>query len=305
MNNAGFLPFPRILDGRIARAKLKKDLIQRIAELRKISGSVPKLAIIQVGSRSDSAAYISGKKQFAAEIGALEQHINFPETVSADDIFAKISELNDDRDMHGIIVQLPLPAALAEAKDRIMNAVDQKKDVDGLTEASIAAWSEGKPGAMYPATARGISELLAYYHIPVAGKKVTVVGRSVLVGRPTAAICAAAGAEVTVAHSKTEDLVAATKSADILIVAAGKPGLITPDHVHAGQTVIDVGTTPVSDSTVPGGARIAGDVDFDRVSAVLGTSGAITPVPGGVGQMTVLALFENLIDAWYNQHISA
>ncbi|MEY2664769.1 MAG: hypothetical protein RIT04_577 [Candidatus Parcubacteria bacterium] len=296
---------PKILDGRIARESIKQGLIARIKtvlESGQATLDVPKLVIIQVGDRADSNVYIAAKKKFAEEIGVVAEHVLLSETISQDEIVARIDKLNGDAGVHGIIVQLPLPVGLN--RDGIINTIDPKKDVDGLTTAqnTVDARDIGST-KIWPATARGISELLAYYEIPLAGKNVTIIGRSALVGKPTAQICTAAGASVTVLNSTTsaEDFAVAVRNADIVVSAVGKPRLVRAEHVRAGQVIVDVGTTAVS--TSDGKRKIIGDVDFTNVSAVIGASGAITPVPGGVGAMTVLALFENLVDAWYNEYI--
>jgi methylenetetrahydrofolate dehydrogenase (NADP+)/methenyltetrahydrofolate cyclohydrolase len=279
---------PIILDGKKAREVLKIVLIEKIKKLP--AGVKLCLAIIQVGERADSTAYVAGKKKFAAEIGAAERHIKLPESVKQEEVLQTIDGLNGDAAVHGIIVQLPLPAGLD--KDVILNAISPAKDVDGLSATNVNKWSDGRLDILWPATTRGIRELFDFYGIGLKGKKVVIVGRSALVGKPTAAMCMAAGAQVTVCHRQTADLAHETKQADILIVAAGSPGLIGAQHVHAGQVIVDVGM-----SKDPATGKLVGDVDFDAVSAAIGETGSITPVPGGVGVMTVLGLFENLVDA--------
>jgi methylenetetrahydrofolate dehydrogenase (NADP+)/methenyltetrahydrofolate cyclohydrolase len=290
---------PIILDGKKARESLKGALMKRIKNMK------PCLAIVQVGERADSAAYISAKKKFAAEIGALERHIQLPESVKQDEVLRTVDGLNSDAAVHGIIVQLPLPPGIDRAA--ILNAIAPAKDVDGLSATSVERWSDTKNnsggGVLWPATTRGIRELLDFYGISLKNKKVAIVGRSNLVGKPTAAMCRAAGAQVTVCHRQTADLAHETAQADILIVAAGVPKLIGMQHVRPGQVVIDVGLSAVSSSdpnqktSQKRPKKLVGDVDFDAVAPVLGDTGAITPVPGGVGAMTVLGLFENLADA--------
>jgi methylenetetrahydrofolate dehydrogenase (NADP+)/methenyltetrahydrofolate cyclohydrolase len=222
------------------------------------------------------------KQKFAQSIGAEVQLVHFADSVSSNKIIEAVKRLNSDAKIHGIIVQLPLPTHFSpEEKELVVQTVAPAKDVDGLVTGS----------AFTPATARGILELLSFYEIAVRDKKVTVVGRSALVGKPTAELLTKNSAHVTVGHSKTPDLSVITKPADIIISAVGRPSLITANHVRPGQVIVDVGTTPV-------GGKLRGDVDFDAVAEVIGPEGAISPVPGGVGPMTVLALFENLIDAW-------
>jgi len=292
-----------ILDGKKARAEIKKALIERVKSL----SVQPHLVIVQVGARSDSAAYINAKKKFAVEIGARETHIILPEQTIQREILRVIENANSDPAVHGIIVQLPLPLSID--RDTIINAIDPTKDVDGLTAANVKKWTEGRPDAIWPATTRGIRELLKFYNISLDGKKVAMLGRSSLVGMPTAAMCEAENAMVTVCHSKTPNTAEITKAADVIIVAIGKSRLIGPSYICIGastdvnasaenksnQVIIDIGTTSID-------GKLVGDVDFEAVIPLLGEKGAITPVPGGVGQMTVLALFENLIDACYNQN---
>ena len=282
-----------ILDGRKTRDSLLPALIKRAKAL----SHVPKLAIIQVGERPDSTSYISAKKAFAEKVGVDVQHIQLPENIEQTDLMKAIRECNVDPSVDGIILQLPLP----EDIDRraTMDAIEPNKDVDRLTRESMRMWNED-PDALLPATARGIRELLEYYEISLKGKKVCVVGRSELVGKPVAVMCENAGAAVTVCHSKTPDVAAETSKADIVIVAAGKAGLIKRDYVKKGQIIIDVGINTITGEKLEDeieAKRLVGDVDFDAVKDIVA---AITPVPGGVGPMTVLALFENLIDLCKN-----
>jgi methylenetetrahydrofolate dehydrogenase (NADP+)/methenyltetrahydrofolate cyclohydrolase len=296
---------PTILDGRLVRAELKKALITKIHNLISPDGVPfqPTLAIVQVGDRPDSAAFIAAKKKFAAEIGVKEIHVKLKATTTQADIIRAVAALDADPSVQGIIVQLPLPLTID--KDAVFAAISPRKDVDGLTAANVQRWLEGRENesrgseihpssqsVIWPATARGIRELLDFYHIPLAGKHVVVVGRSSLVGKPVAAMCLAENATVTVCHSQTTNLALHTRRADILIVAIGKPRFIGASYVREGQVVIDVGISKV-DQPEQGKSVMAGDVDFEVVKDIVA---AITPVPGGVGQMTVLALFENLVD---------
>ena len=277
-----------ILDGKKPRAAYKKTLLEKMKGL----AVTPHLAIIQVGARTDSDAYIGAKKKFAAEIGVHETHVALPAAATQAEIIAAVEHANTDPAVHGIIVQLPLPLSIDT--DAVINAIDPAKDIDGLTAANVKKWLEGRADAIWPATTRGVRELLDFYGITLEGKKVAMLGQSNLVGKPTAALCLAEGAVVTVCHSGTQNTTEVTRAADIIIVAIGKPKLIGPEYITTGQVVIDIGITSV-------GGKLTGDVDYDAVAPLLGPNGAITPVPGGVGQMTVLALFENLIDACYNK----
>lgn len=274
-----------LIDGRKTRETLMPALVERIKKLT----WKPTLAIVQVGDRPDSTAFIKAKKSFAAKIGVSEEHIQLSESVSEADLIAKIQELNARGDIHGIIVQLPLPPGID--RDHVIESINPRKDTDALTSYNVKRWQEGVRGALFPATARGIRELLAQYDVILKGKAVTVVGRSALVGKPIASMAAHEGARVAICHRGTANLRSETQKADILIVAAGSPRLITPLHVKSGQTVIDVGIT--TDAT----EALVGDVDFKSVEPIVS---AISPVPGGVGPMTVLSLFENLIDMCEN-----
>jgi methylenetetrahydrofolate dehydrogenase (NADP+)/methenyltetrahydrofolate cyclohydrolase len=221
-----------------------------------------------------------------------------PEGSTQNEIFRAIENGNADASVHGIIVQLPLPLSID--RDTVINAINPKKDVDGLTAENVKKWTEGRADAIWPATTRGIRELLKFYKISLDAKKVAMIGRSSLVGKPTVAMCEAENATVTVCHSKTPNTAEITKASDIIIVAIGKPRLINASYVNAGagkkseQVIVDIGTTSID-------GKLVGDVDYESIAPLLGEKGAITPVPGGVGQMTVLALFENLVDACYNQ----
>ncbi len=283
----------KIISGKIAREALATELVKKVQAL----SAKPKLAIIQVGDREDSASYIRAKKNFALKIGAEVIHAKFPLEITQDKLILAIKDFNSDKSINGIIVQLPLPEHLD--KKTIIDSVDPKKDVDGLGSVQIDRWSNDKDGAILPATARGVGELLKFYDVSLSGKKVTVTGRSNLVGRPIAVMCSKSGAEVIVCHSKTSetDLISSAKGADIIIVAAGKPKLIGANHVKSGQIIIDVGINTVQGEVLDGeveNKKLVGDVDFEAVKDLVA---AITPVPGGVGPMTVLALFENLVDA--------
>lgn len=264
-----------ILDGKKAREYYFPILKNRVKEL----GYIPKLAIVQVGEREDSNAYIKAKKSFAEKIGIEVFHNKFNENVGQREVVDLIKKLNNDKEISGIIVQLPLPPHLDSLE--IINSISVEKDADGLVQNS----------KVIPATARGIKELLRFYSIDLIGKKVTVIGRSRIVGSPTAKMFEEEGSIVTVCHSKTENNKEKAKNAEILVVAIGKPRLIDTSYISKGQIVVDVGITRQDKGLI-------GDVDFDGVKDIVDM---ITPVPGGVGQMTVLALFENLVDLCYNR----
>ncbi len=260
-----------ILDGKKAREYSAVFLRDKIANLP----IVPKLVIVSIGNDTASRVYVRNKETFGVSCGALVEVQSFPEDVSADTLVRKIDELNLSSSVHGIIVQAPLPSHLSFSE--LTQHVDPKKDVDGLVRDSL----------FIPATARGILSLLSFYEIQVTGKRVVVVGRSELVGLPTAKEFLKHDSTVTICHSHTKDLAHHTKDAEILVVATGRPRMITRKHLSEGQVVIDVGIHQTE-------VGLVGDVDFESVKDIVS---AITPVPGGVGPMTVLSLFQNLYDA--------
>jgi len=276
-----------ILDGKIVRDLKKGQLAKQVAELRG-RGVLPTLAIVQVGDVAESNTYIAQKRKFGEEIGCAVWHIRMAEDTLAEKIIAKIHELNSDSTIHGVIVQLPLPASVD--RTAVLDAVAVAKDVDGLGVESARRLKAGESGFV-PATARGVLSLLRHYSIAVAGKRVTMVGHSALIGQPLTLILRSQGAIVTVCDIHTTDLATHTKPADIVIVAVGKPHLIGPQHLATGQTVIDIGITISVDAQ--GTKTLTGDIDFRAVEAQVG---AISPVPGGVGPLTIVSLFENLLD---------
>lgn len=272
--------------GKPVADQIATTLAERIARLAR----VPTLAIVSVGNRPDTAAFIAAKERFAARIGAHIDRRSFPESVSTDELAHTLETLSQDNMIDGIIVQLPLPSHLEV--ESLFARVVPSKDVDGLTAHNIKALVSGTPHVL-PATARGIMNLLNAHGVVVRGARVVVVGRSVLVGKSVALTLLAQDATVTLCHRKTKHLSAITKEADILIVAAGSPGLIHAAHVCPGQVVIDVGITSIGED-VSGKKKLVGDVVVEEVLPLIA---ALSPVPGGVGPMTVSALFQNLVDA--------
>jgi len=262
---------------------LGKPVQEKIIESLKasVSGSaqVPCLAIIQVGNNPRSVVYINAKKRFAEKVGAKVRHIHIEESVGQDMVLNFIKDCNDDPEIHGIIVQLPLPEGYS--KELILGSISPAKDVDGLT-----------PGSKFtPATALAVKHLLDFYEISVSGKKVVVMGRSDLVGKPTAELLAKAGGEVEVVHSKTDNPEVVTSKSDILVVAIGKPEFVSKKYLKEGQVVIDVGI-----HEAPSGGLVG---DVSRKDAE-GFVEALSPVPGGVGPLTVASLFENVFIAGRN-----
>jgi methylenetetrahydrofolate dehydrogenase (NADP+)/methenyltetrahydrofolate cyclohydrolase len=271
-----------LLSGIQVRDKLKERLKIKVASL----DVLPKLVIFQVGENKESDIYINHKKKFGEELGIVVEHKKFPDDVKEDEVVGVIQSYNKDSKVGGIIVQLPMPKHLNRSK--ILNAIDIEKDVDGLGSGQIGLLYSGDKNAIVPATARGVISLLDFYKINLESKHVVVIGRSNLVGRPVVQMCLNRNATVTVCHSHTKNLESITKTADILIVACGKMRFIDSSYVKEGQVIIDVGIHRTE-------AGICGDVDFDSVKDMVS---AISPVPGGVGPLTVVSLFQNLVDAW-------
>jgi len=282
----------KILDGKIVRNEIMADLKKKIGDFT----VVPNLAIIKIGDDPDSAIYVKNKIAFAKKIGVNAFIVAFPENINGQKseitqemLLAGIEKLNKDESINGIIVQSPLPGPLnwLEAVEKVV----PEKDVDGLCSVNTKKLLANDKTGIIPATARGVLTLLNYYKIPIKGKKVVVMGRSLLVGKPIAAVMINNGATVTVVHSQTLEPEKITREADILIVAIGRPELVGADYVREGQIVIDVGISSVINSD--GTKKIYGDVDFESVKSLVS---AISPVPGGVGPMTVASLFQNLVE---------
>jgi len=285
----------QILDGKALNEKIAEELSVQVAKL----DPKPKLVIIQVGDVPESNAYIGRKIKFGEKIGAIVDHQKFPEDVTQGKLQSTILALNTDSSVHGIIVQLPIPKHLD--KDAVIDSIDPKKDVDGQTAVNLKHLWEGKKGGFVPATTKGVITILDHYKIPVDRQNVVVVGRSSLVGKPTALAFLQRDATVTICHKATKNLPAYTKAADIIAVAVGKPNLIGKEHVTKNQTIIDVGINavePEQTGSDPVKNRLIGDVNFNEVKDIVG---AITPVPGGVGPMTVASLFQNLLEAYMRQ----
>ncbi len=271
-----------LLDGRKVKEVGLENLKIKLAKLDKTLT----LAVIQIGNDPASNIYVSNKNKTATKLGCNFIHIKFDETVEEKEVLEKIDELNYDEDIDGILVQMPIPKHLNETL--IQNRVKSYKDVDGLTDINAGLLVHNKD-SLISCTPHGILTLLNYYDIKISKKHVVIVGRSNLVGKPLINLMLNNDATVTVCHSKTENLSDITKTADILIVAVGRPNFIKEDMVKDGAVVVDVGINRVDD-------KIVGDVDFDSVSKKVS---AITPVPGGVGQMTILELFNNLYKAYH------
>lgn len=278
----------KTLSGLPVRDAIADKLGKFISRRKKKGHSIPQLTIIQLGDLAESSAYIRQKKLFGSRIGATVEHLQFDTKTTESKIISTINRLNGNTKVHGIIVQLPLPKHISVLN--VIEAIEPKKDVDGLTAANVKHLQSGDGKGIVPATARGVLTLSKAYGVEPKGKHVVVVGRSALVGTPIAQMFLTAGATVTVCHKLTKPLFKYTSEADILVVAAGSPKLITARFVKKGQIVIDVGITAIEKK---GERKLIGDVDEEKVKGIVA---AYSPVPGGVGPMTVASLFENLCE---------
>lgn len=281
----------KLLDGKLASQAIKEELrlsvAQRVAEGKK----VPHLAAILIGNNGASATYVAAKVKACEETGFKSTLIKFEDTISEESLLAKINELNNDLDIDGILVQLPLPSHIAEEK--IITSIDPEKDVDGFHPINLGRMVQGQ-ASFIPATPYGIMLLLEHFNVDTTGKHAVVIGRSNIVGRPLSILLSAntkpGNCTVTLCHSKTKELSTHCKQADIIVAALGKAEFLKADMVKQGAIVIDVGITRVTDNTKKSGFRLLGDVHFETVSKKCEW---ITPVPGGVGPMTIAALLKN------------
>ena len=272
-----------ILDGKRLRDKILENLSEKLAK----SDKKPTLAVILAGDDPASRIYVNNKKKTAEKIGINSVVYEYPGSISENELLGKIKELNEDDSVTAILVQLPLPDGIS--KENVINAINPKKDVDGLTRQNVGKMFSGEKPYVYPCTPKGIIAILDEYGIEIEGKKAVVVGRSNLVGRPVAQMLLDRNATVTTCHSKTKNLSEITKTADILVSAVGKQ-IIKSGMVKEGAVVIDVGISRTEDG------KICGDVDFENVSKI---ASYITPVPGGVGPMTIASLMSNTVELFY------
>ena len=276
----------RILSGKEFAARIKEDAARGVAEM-KAAGVLPRLAVIIVGSDPASEVYVRNKQRTCEELGIRSDHIALPAETTKEELLACIEELNVDPEVHGILVQLPLPAQIAEDEEEILSHIDPRKDVDGFHPVNVGHLVLGAPG-LRPCTPAGCIRMLDYAGIPIEGAHAVIIGRSNIVGKPMAHLLLERNATVTICHSRTQNLAAIARTADILVAAVGRPHFVTADMVKEGATVIDVGINRIAPK------KLVGDVDFDAAAAV---AGAITPVPGGVGLLTVAMLMENVVQA--------
>ncbi|QSW87551.1 MULTISPECIES: tetrahydrofolate dehydrogenase/cyclohydrolase catalytic domain-containing protein [Flavobacterium] len=283
----------QLLDGKKTSNDIKNEIALEVQSIKAAGGKVPHLAAVLVGNNGASLTYVGSKVKSCQEIGFDSTLVALPETITEDELLAKIKELNEDDNLDGYIVQLPLPKHIDEQK--ILLAIDPDKDVDGFHPTNFGRMAL-EMESFIPATPFGIMELLERYKVETAGKHTVVIGRSHIVGRPMSILMSRKGnpgdSTVTLTHSRTKDLAEFTKNADIIITALGVPEFLKADMVKDGVTVIDVGITRVDDASNAKGYVIKGDVDFDGVSK---KASFITPVPGGVGPMTIAMLLKNTL----------
>lgn len=287
-----------LLDGKKMANEIQSEVAQRIEELRNNNKRVPHLAIILIGEEGASHMYVNGKIKACKAVGFEYTLLQFAATISETKLLKHIKRLNQDDDIDGFIVQLPLPEHISV--EQIITLIDSKKDVDGFTNHNFGSIVSDQP-LLLPATPFGVMELLKRYQVKTKGKHCVIVGASRIVGAPMSLMMVEQGqATVTICHKFTQNLEEHTQKADILIVAVGKPGFITADMVKSDAVIIDVGITRVPDATKKIGFRLSGDVDFENVAP---KSSFITPVPGGVGPLTIASLLLNTLKAYELQHV--
>lgn len=286
----------KLLEGKVAATDINYKIKDQVIALTAKKLRTPHLAAVLIGNNGASETYVASKIKNCAEVGYQSSLIRLDESISENDLLEKIGELNNDNSVDGILVQLPLPKRIKE--ENVINAINAEKDVDGFHPSNIGKLVQGTP-TFIPATPYGILLLLEHYNISAKGKHVVVIGRSNIVGRPISILLSSnqsyGNATVTLCHSHTSNLKELSLQADILIAALGRPGFVKEDMIKEGAVVIDVGITRVEDATAKKGFRIKGDVSFDEVAP---KSSYITPVPGGVGLMTIAALLTNTMKAY-------
>ncbi len=286
-----------IIDGKTIAQQIQQEIAEEILQFKQKYQEVPHLSVVLVGENPASVIYVRNKTKACETVGITSETLPLPENVSEERLITVIKELNANAKVHGILVQLPLPSHISEA--RVLASIAPEKDVDGLHPMNFGKLVVGDPSGFVPCTPAGVVELLMRSGYPPAGKRITIIGRSHLVGMPLGLLLLRKGksgdATVTICHSKTQDLLISTREADIVIVAVGSPNTLTKSMVKPGVVVIDVGINRIPDPSKPSGSRLVGDVDFAEVSEV---ASAITPVPGGVGPMTIAMLLKNTVKAF-------
>ncbi len=283
----------KIIDGKKVSSDIKLEIAEEVKKFKENTGKVPHLAAVLVGDDGASITYVSHKVKACEQVGFKSTLVRMESTVSEEELLDKVNELNDDDDIDGFIVQLPLPDHISESK--VIEAVNPAKDVDGFHPVNLGKMTIGLP-SFVPATPSGIMELIKRYDIETSGKNCVVIGRSNIVGRPVSILLSKKGvdATVTVVHSRTKNLEETVRRADIIIAAMGRAEFVKADMVSEGAVVIDVGTTRVKSDKTKSGWKLKGDVDFENVAP---KCSYITPVPGGVGPMTIVSLLQNTLKA--------
>ncbi|MCR5698355.1 MAG: bifunctional methylenetetrahydrofolate dehydrogenase/methenyltetrahydrofolate cyclohydrolase FolD [Treponemataceae bacterium] len=282
----------QIIDGKAVAASVRGDVAKKVAEL-KTKGITPCLAVILVGENPASVSYVTGKQKALAEVGMADRSLHLPENTSEEELLKIIDDLNKDDSVHGILVQLPLPKHIDE--DKVIMAIRPEKDVDGFHPVNVGNMMIGRP-AFLPCTPHGIIKLLETTGIETSGKHAVVIGRSNIVGKPVSILLARreTNCTVTICHTGTKNMAEITRQADILVVASGHPHTLTGDMVKDGAVIIDVGVNRIPDSSKKSGFRLIGDCDFDDL---VEKASFITPVPGGVGPMTIAMLMFNTLES--------
>ena len=286
-----------IIDGKAVAADIRANVAKKVQELKE-KGVAPALSVILVGDNPASVSYVTGKQKALAEAGMVDKSIHLPESTSEQELLDLIAKLNADPSVHGILVQLPLPKHINEEK--VTLAIDPKKDVDGFHPVNMGNLLIGKKGFL-PCTPHGVLILLERAGVQTNGARVAVIGRSNIVGKPMALLLSRKeyNSTVTLCHTGTKDLASITREADIIIAAAGRPNTVTADMVKDGAAVIDVGVNRIPDASKKSGFRLVGDVDFEAIKE---KASVITPVPGGVGPMTIALLMQNTLEAAENAY---
>ena len=281
-----------IIDGKQVAADIRAEVAQKVAALKK-NGKNACLAVILVGENPASVSYVTGKQKALAEVGMQDRSVHLPENTTEEDLLKLIDQLNNDDTVHGILVQLPLPKHINE--DKVIMAISPEKDVDGFHPVNVGNMMIGRPGFL-PCTPHGIIVLLKRMGIETSGKHAVVIGRSNIVGKPVSVLLAqkSVNCTVTICHTGTKNLSEITKQADIIVVASGHPHTLTGDMIKDGAVVIDVGVNRIPDSSKKSGFRLVGDCDFDDLKE---KASFITPVPGGVGPMTIAMLMVNTLES--------
>lgn len=283
----------KTIDGKTLAANLRAEIAAGVKNLQETRGVTPGLAVILVGENPASVSYVTAKEKACAEVGILSREVRLPEATSEEELLRHVRALNGDPAIHGILVQLPLPKHISDKA--VIDAIAPEKDVDGFTPVNVGKMLIGEK-CFLPCTPHGIIKLIEFSGMDLNGKHAVVIGRSNIVGKPVAVLLARkeTNATVTLCHTGTRDLAAFTRQADVVVVAAGRPNTLTGDMLKPGAVVIDVGVNRIPDPSRPKGYRLAGDADFESCAAV---ASAITPVPGGVGPMTITMLLWNTLEA--------